>query len=207
MGRVGFVPRAGLWLSVTVLAALMTVGLARASGHTRTAWCGARQLTLSNAKGPHAIFGQAESTIWFLQIRDHGKSPCLVGAWLTLASARAVNGRRIRVRGVSDPGGFGGSPKAFALRPQARAFVELESGFPTAASRGCEPDVLLSFILPHAGGMLAVRIPREVGDLCPRTSLDISPTYDAAAFFQFMQELNAAPSRLPYARRAASDLD
>jgi hypothetical protein len=177
----------------------MTSGAAQANAHTRLVWCDSRQLTLSNPKGPHRIFAQAESSYWFVQIRNHGASTCLTGAWLTLSSVRGVNGARVQVRGLPVPGGLGGgNPRTFALRPHARAFVLLESGFPTTAaeSRTCKARVLLSFRLPHRGGSLAVRVPRDAGVLCPRKTLVISATYDAAAFFQFMQAfVAAAPSR------------
>jgi hypothetical protein len=205
MGRFGLVTRVGLWLSVTAVTASVTCGMARADTRTRSAWCEANQLTLSSAKGPHAIFGQAESTIWFLQMRNRSRSTCQTGAWLTVTGAQATNGEPIGVRDVADPGGLGGNARAFALPPRARAFVELELAFPTAASRGCKLDALLSFSLPDRGGALAVRVPREVGALCQGMALDISPTCDTTAFFHFMQELDTTPSQLPYARRAAFD--
>jgi hypothetical protein len=65
------------------------------------------------------------------------------------------------------------------------------------AARRCKLQVLLSFNLPHVGGRLAVRVPREAGELCPGKSLVVSETDDAAAFLHFMQELNTTPSTVP----------
>ncbi len=204
MSRVGLVLRAGGWATVLAAAASLTLGATQTSAFSRE-WCEAHQLTLSNARGPHTDFGQAESTFWFLQIRNHGNSACLTGGWLTLVSARSVNGTLIKVRGV--PGfGLPGSAKTFVLHPHGRAFVELGAGFPTTvpASRRCKLHVLLTFSLPHDGGKLAVRVPREAGVLCPRKPLGISETDDAAAFLHFMRELNTKPSGVPYARAPLS---
>jgi len=166
-------------------------------------WCSARQLSLSNVTGPHTIQLQGQSAYWFLELRNHSDSSCLTGSTLTLLSVRATNGVRIPVTFKADPGGFGGNPKTFVLKPDAQAYAEIQDPEPSVATKGCKGPVRLTFSLPHRGGRFSVTTPDRRGTYdifgaCPHQQLSLSPTYSSTAFDAFMQTMNTSPTRLPY---------
>lgn len=194
---------AGLSVCLELVTFVAGQASADARRDTRMPWCSAGQLSLSNATGPHAIQLQGQSAYWFLELRNDSDSSCLTGDTLTLLSVRATDGGRIPVAFTADPGGFGGNPKTFGLRPDARAYAEIQDPEPSAATKGCKAPVRLTFSLPHRGGRLSVTTPDKRGTYdifgaCPHQPLSLSPIYSSAVFDALMQKLNTSPDHLTY---------
>ena len=192
-------------LSLCLESATFTAGRAsaRVRRDTHVPWCSAKQLSLSNATGPHTIQLYGQSAYWFLELRNHGDWSCLTGSTLTLLSVRATDGVRIPVTFMAEPGGFGGNPTTFVLKAHVRADAEIQDPEPSAATKGCKAPVRLTFSLPHRGGRLSVITPDKRGTYdifgaCPHQRLSLSPTYSSAVFDAFMQKLNTSPTQLPY---------
>lgn len=167
----------------------VTVATAASSVKAHIPWCRARQLSLTNAKGPHTIQLSSGSAYWILQIRNHGRSPCLAGGSMDFTGAQATGGQQVKVTFRHSAGAFGASPKAFVLPRRGRAFAQVQDPIPSnaQAARGCRAPVRLALELPHNGGRLTVRSPDKKGTfdqfgVCPELWIAVSPTYSATVF-------------------------
>jgi len=196
MRRGGWVPRAGTWLAVTALATVLTFGatvltfgVARARANGKAGWCEAQHLSLSAVEGPRSVQVQAGgAALWFLQIRHHGASACMVENRLTLLSARTASGASMKLR-TGDSYVVGVRKKPLVLRNSQRAFVELwdPATWTLTPIRGCADHVVLTFGLPHGQGTLSARPPKGIA-MCPAGSMLISATFGSATFLQFIRD-------------------
>lgn len=187
----------------TVIAMALASGAAKAHANGKAGWCRAQHLSLTAASGPHTVQAQAGGAVlWFLQIRHHGASACMVENRLTLLSDRAASRASIKLRAY-DSGVFaGGKPQRLVLSNSQKAFVELWYASPgtVTAVRGCGDHVVLTFGLSDGRGTLSARPPEGVA-LCPG-SLGISPPISSATFLQFIQRSSTTPGKLSYAMEA-----
>lgn len=189
MRRGGWVPRAGAWLAVTALATGLTFGVGRARASGKASWCEAQHLSLSAANGPRSVQVQAGgAALWFLQIRHHGASACMVENRLTLLSARTASGAPMKLR-TGDSYVVGVRRNPLVLRNSQRAFMELwdPATWTLTPIRGCADHVVLTFGLPHGQGTLSARPPKGIA-MCPAGSMLISATFGSATFRQFIRD-------------------
>lgn len=182
----------------------LTLGAAQTTARTRVAWCAADQLSLSVATQNHAQQGQAGGgDLWFLQLKHHGQSACLVGGWLRLSGARTANGANLLVKPLYGSGGVGRSvpPSSFDLQRSGDAFVEMwtDSPMTNAAIKACQQlaEVLI-FTLPHDGGRLTVRLPTSIVPPCGHGQIGIARTDTSASFFAFLQQFSTGPTGPTY---------
>jgi hypothetical protein len=183
---------------------LLTFGAAQTTARARAAWCAAGQLSLSVATQNHSQQGQAGGgDLWFLQLKHHGQSACLVGGWLRLSGARTANGVNLLVKPYYESGGVGRSvpPSSFDLQRNADAFVEMWTDGPmtNAAIKACQQLAeLLIFTLPHGGGRLTVRLPSSITPPCRHGQIGIARTDTSASFFAFLQLFSTGPTGPTY---------
>jgi hypothetical protein len=176
------------------MAALTPLLAARARPIGKVGWCAADRLYLSAASGPHTAQPQTGGTLlWFLQLRHHGPSACMVENRLTLLRAETVSGQAMKLNAHSPA--FGPTRKPLVLRNRQRAFLEVEDPATWTLSpiKGCKERVLLTFSLPHGNGELRARPPVEVA-MCPAGEMLISETFSATVFSQYTQGAKQLPS-------------
>jgi Protein of unknown function (DUF4232) len=183
-------------------AALATAGTT-AYTHTRTPWCDTRQLALSNSTAAHSREGSMQTSVWALQLRNHGRSACRVGGWLRFVSVRDGHGNRMHAKFLYDFGVYGESTKPLVLGPGGRAFAQMAQPILHSPHSGCSTRADLTFKVPHQGGTLVIAVPAE-HTVCPHVWIAVSPIQSSKAFYAAMQQLNQGGGmHLPYGRSAA----
>lgn len=174
--------------AATAAAIALGSGLAAAHAQGTAGWCGAKHLSLSAATDPRSVQTQAGGAVlWFLQIRHHGPSACMVERRLILLSDHAASGASVKLHGY-ESAVFGGEREPLLLRDSERAFVELWYASPVTLNGGggCHDNVVLTFGLSNGRGKLSARPPDRVAQ-CPG-SLGISRTISPAQFRQLIQQ-------------------
>lgn len=194
-----------LAIGALLAAFALAFGAPSASAHAKTNWCGAQQLSLTNAAGAHTHQNSTSASFWTLQLRNHSRSACLVGGTLRFASVRAKIGTHIAAKVRYNLDAFGAAAKTFVLKPGARAFAQMADPIALSPQTGCTTPARLTFDLPHNAGRLSVLTPdtkAEQYSVCPNLALAVSPTYSAKAFNAYRLTLITSPGHVPYVRRA-----
>lgn len=171
-----------------------------ADTHSRTPWCAARQLTLSNSTAAHSREGSMQTSVWALQLRNAESTACRIGGWLRFSSVRDPRGRPMHAEFRYGFAAYGHTTRPFLLRPGGRAFAQMAQPILHSPHAGCAARAELTFEAPHDGGRLAVSMP-ERHVVCPHVWIAVSPIQSSEAFYTAMEQLSQSGGmHLPYSR-------